>query len=115
LPLLKLPEDVLVALRQGKIEYTKAQVIARLKDRQERKKLLEGAIANQLSLKQIKQRLNQAQTKKHPEKLDDALEARWMKAYSQLRKTNLWTNSDKRTQLERIVVELESVLRGHSA
>ncbi|EAM48202.1 ParB/RepB/Spo0J family partition protein (plasmid) [Crocosphaera watsonii WH 8501] len=32
LPLLRLPLDVLEALRQGKIEYTKAKAIARLKD-----------------------------------------------------------------------------------
>ncbi|MGJ3248537.1 MAG: hypothetical protein ACFE0I_20955 [Elainellaceae cyanobacterium] len=102
-------------MRQGKIEYTKAQAIARLKNPQQREKVLEEAIANQLSLKQIKQRLHQAQTKRHPEKIDNSLEVRWMKAYSQLKKTNLWAESDERAQLERIVVELESLLLSHNA
>ncbi len=33
LPLLKLPQDILSVLQQGKIEYTKAKTIARIKKR----------------------------------------------------------------------------------
>jgi ParB family chromosome partitioning protein len=57
LPLLKLPEDILDALRQGKIEYTKAKEIAKLKDEAQRAELLEKAIADNMSLSQIKKRL----------------------------------------------------------
>jgi ParB family chromosome partitioning protein len=55
LPLLNLSEDVLEALRQGKLEYTKARSIARLKDDAQREKLLREAIAKNLSLTQIKE------------------------------------------------------------
>lgn len=54
LRLLNLPEDILAAIRTGKIEYTKGIAIARLKDEQFRAKLLQEAIVNQLSLKDIK-------------------------------------------------------------
>lgn len=57
LPLLRLPADVLEVLRQGKLEYTKARTIARLKDDQARQQLLEEAIAQNLSLTQIKEGL----------------------------------------------------------
>ncbi len=50
LPLLNLPEDILEALRAGKIEYTKAKAIASVKDEAARTELLENAIANSLSL-----------------------------------------------------------------
>ena len=60
LPLLNLPEDVLNVLRQGKIAYTKAKVIARLKDKDERKELLETAISENLSLTEIQSRLKDA-------------------------------------------------------
>ena len=43
LPLLKLPEDILKALRQGKIEYTKAKAIARIKDETARRELMASA------------------------------------------------------------------------
>ena len=54
LPLLNLPEDVLEALQQGKIAYTKAQVIARVKNEEQRRDLLKEAITQDLSLAQIK-------------------------------------------------------------
>ena len=57
LPLLRLPSDVLEVLRQGKLEYTKARAIARIKDDLARQKLLQEAIAQNLSLTQIKERL----------------------------------------------------------
>ncbi len=50
LPLLKLPPDVLKVLRQGKLEYTKARAIAKVKDEQKRQDLIEEAIAENLSL-----------------------------------------------------------------
>ncbi|MGB3205024.1 MAG: hypothetical protein WBB28_08555 [Crinalium sp.] len=53
LPLLKLPEEILEALRQGRIEYTKARAIAQIKDDVARTELLEIAIAEGLSLKEI--------------------------------------------------------------
>jgi ParB family chromosome partitioning protein len=53
LGLLKLPSDIQEALRRGQIEYTKARAIAKVKDEQARKSLLEAAIAECLSLTQI--------------------------------------------------------------
>jgi len=49
LPLLNLPEDVLEALQQGKIAYTKAQAIARVKNEEQRRDILKEAIAQDLS------------------------------------------------------------------
>jgi ParB family chromosome partitioning protein len=46
LPLLRLPEEILEALRSGRIEYTKAKAIARVKDEAERKSLLSEVIAH---------------------------------------------------------------------
>jgi ParB family transcriptional regulator, chromosome partitioning protein len=57
LPLLNLPEDVLEMLRQGKLEYTKARAIAKLKDISHRKVLLQEATKRNLSLVQIKERI----------------------------------------------------------
>ena len=61
LPLLKLPEDILEALRSGKIEYTKARAIAKIKDEDARKELMASAIAESLSLREIKERIKSAQ------------------------------------------------------
>ena len=58
LPLLNLPEEILESLRQGKLEYTKARVISRIKDEQIRSKILNEAVENNLSLNEIKAIIN---------------------------------------------------------
>ncbi|NEO33470.1 MAG: ParB/RepB/Spo0J family partition protein [Symploca sp. SIO3C6] len=55
LPLLKLPTDILEALCSGKIAYTKALVITRVKDEEARKHLLNKATEQNLSLSVIRQ------------------------------------------------------------
>ena len=57
LPLLKLPEDILEALRDGQLAYTKAQAIARIKDETQRTELLQEATENDFSLSQIRERV----------------------------------------------------------
>jgi ParB family chromosome partitioning protein len=57
LPLLRLPEDILEALRQGHLEYTKAKTIARIKNPEDRQELLQDAIENNLSVSQIRERV----------------------------------------------------------
>lgn len=59
LPLLNLPEDVLDALRQGKLEYTKARAIAKLKDSSHRKSLLQEVVKKSLPLVQVKERIKE--------------------------------------------------------
>ena len=57
LPLLKLPEEILEVLRQGKIAYTKARAIAKIKDEQQRNNLIDEAVTQNLSLAQIKEKI----------------------------------------------------------
>ncbi|NJM89653.1 MAG: ParB/RepB/Spo0J family partition protein [Hydrococcus sp. RU_2_2] len=57
LPLLKLPSEILEELRDGKIAYTKAVALSKIKDHEQRKKLLEEAIAQGWSLSQIKEKI----------------------------------------------------------
>ncbi len=107
LPLLNLPEDILEALRSGKIEYTKAKAIARVKDEAARKQLLEDALANSLSLSQIRSLIKESKPAKHHEEL----RSRFDNTYKQARKAkNLWSNAKKRKQLESLLIKLEKLL-----
>ncbi|MGK7880361.1 MAG: ParB/RepB/Spo0J family partition protein [Crocosphaera sp.] len=58
LPLLNLPEEILAALQSGQIAYTKAKVIAQIKQVETRKQLLTEAISANLSLSEIKAQVN---------------------------------------------------------
>lgn len=106
LPLLRLPEEILEALRSGRIEYTKAKVIARVKDEAERKSLLSEAIASQLSLTQIKERLKA----KQPSTERGELQTRWDTTTRQMKKSLLWDDPKKRQKIESLLAQLEALL-----
>jgi ParB family chromosome partitioning protein len=57
LPLLNLPEDLLEALRAGKLEYTKAKAITQIKDESSRQRILSEVINEGLALSQIKEQV----------------------------------------------------------
>lgn len=106
LPLLGLPADVLEALRQGKIEYTKAKAIASVKDEAERTQLLQSAIEQDWSLIKTKEQLKSR--RKAPER--PAVQQRLDTAYRQAKKSKIWEHPTKRQQLEVLLNDLESLL-----
>ena len=112
LPLLKLPSDVLEVLRQGKIEYTKARAIARIKSEQQRTELLEQAIAENLSLTKIKELIQQIEDKQDDG--EETTQQRLTRQYSEigkrLKNTKIWNDNRKRKKLERLLGDLENLL-----
>jgi ParB family transcriptional regulator, chromosome partitioning protein len=70
LPLLKLPKDTLNALTEGKIEYTKALEIGKIKDLSERQEILEEVIKNDPPLKEIKEKVKAVKEKEKEAKAD---------------------------------------------
>lgn len=106
LPLLNLPEDILEALRQGKLAYTKATVLARIEDEQERQNLLQEAIASSLSLSQIRERVKASQPP--PEQGEFA--ARIDATTRRVKKLKVWENPSKRSRLESLLKQLEELI-----
>ena len=105
LPLLKLPSDVLEVLRRGKLEYTKARAISRLKDDSLRQKLLQEAIAQNLSLTQIKERFQDlTSTAEKKPTLSDRLVSVSRKVKQGL------DDPKKQRRLEKLLQELESLV-----
>ncbi|MBE9129894.1 MULTISPECIES: ParB/RepB/Spo0J family partition protein [unclassified Coleofasciculus] len=106
LPLLKLPEEILEALRKGRIEYTKAKAIALVKNEARRKALLEEAIASSLSLSQIKERI-----KAHkPSTERGELQSRFDATTKQIKKLKVWDDPSKRSRLESLLAQLEALI-----
>ena len=108
LPLLRLPEDILEALHSGKIEYTKACAIAKIKDEDARKKLMAEAIAESLSLREIKERIKEA--KPQPQK--EEVFTRADNAHRQIKKSKkfLMENPRKRKKIESLLAQIEKIL-----
>ena len=107
IPLLKLPEDILEPLRQGKIEYTKAKAIAKIKEESARKELMAEAMAKSLSLREIKERIKAATPQPQKEEIFNRLD----NAYKQVKKSKklIRENSRKRKKLESLLAQLEKL------
>jgi ParB family chromosome partitioning protein len=106
LPLLRLPENILEALRRGEIEYTKAKVIALVKDEPKRKALMEEVIASSLSLTQIRERVKATQ----PPNEQGEVAVRLDVAYKRVKKSKIWENPLKRSQLESLLAQIEQLI-----
>lgn len=108
LPLLNLPSHILEALREGRLEYTKARTIARVKDEQQRDQLLKQAIAQNLSLNEIKARIKEAKPDTDPEATpEQILVDRMAEIAKQLKKSKAWTERKKHDRITRLLDELE--------
>jgi ParB family transcriptional regulator, chromosome partitioning protein len=111
LPLLKLPQEILEALQTGKIAYTKALSIAKVKDESERKALLDEALALDLSLSQIKEKIQllnaQSQSKLEEEQ---QLSNRLTQLTRKLKKARIGSDPQKRQQLEDLLGQIEALL-----
>jgi len=108
LPLLNLPEDVLNVLRQGKLEYTKAQVIARVKDEGQRAKLLKQTTAKNLSLNEIKAAIKELTPEAEPTP-EKVLVERLGEIGKRLRKSEAWGDRKKRDRITKLLTELDQL------
>ncbi|NJR19835.1 MAG: ParB/RepB/Spo0J family partition protein [Calothrix sp. CSU_2_0] len=113
LPLLKLPEDVLSVLRQGKLEYTKAIAIARVKDEEQRAELLDKAVSENLSLSQVKELIQQLQANGTQEILPEkVLSQRYADIGKQLKQAKVWDDAKKLRKVEKLLSDIEKTLSG---
>jgi ParB family chromosome partitioning protein len=108
LPLLNLPDDVLEILRQGKIEYTKARAIAKVKDEGERRDLLDKVINENLSLSEIKQLVKELTPGKITVK--ETLNAKYSELGKRLKNAQVWEDAKKTKKREKLLGDLEQLL-----
>jgi len=111
LPLLNLPASILNALREGKIAYTKARAIARVKNEIQRNELLAVAIQEDLSLTQIKERIVGISVK--ADSTDEpvpSLKTRFEVAYRRVKKSKVWNSPTKQKLLEKLLETLENLV-----
>ncbi|HEY9627244.1 MAG TPA: ParB/RepB/Spo0J family partition protein [Coleofasciculaceae cyanobacterium] len=110
LPLLNLPENVVEALRQGKIAYTKAQTIARVKDEDQRQELLKDAIAQDFSLAQIKERIDSLKSKATATADQPLLKNQIDDALKLAKRSKVWDDPKKQKKLEKVLADLRSLI-----
>jgi ParB family chromosome partitioning protein len=111
LPLLNLPDEVLEALREGKLEFTKARAIARVKDEEQRSKLLRQAIAKNLSLNEIKAVVKEL-TPELELTLEKVMAQRWSEIGKRLQQSKVWSDRKKKDRITKLLDELDQLTDG---
>ncbi len=104
LPLRNIPHDIFTALREGRLAYTKARVLAQIKDRVQRGVLLEETIARNLTLSQLRSLIR---TQNEP--VNDAILKRIDAVYRRVKKERIWEDPDKKARFESLIAELDSL------
>lgn len=113
LPLLNLPEDILEVLRQGQIEYTKARTLAQIKVADQRQALLEETLHKNLSVREIKKRLQSAQATSLLEGSathTGALPHRMRDVYRKVKQAKVWEDPRKAKVLEKLLGQIEALI-----
>jgi len=109
LPLLKLPEDVLQALQEGSLPYTKATLLARLKDADQRRVMLGRTLDEDLSVADLREAVKRAQsTPARDEEADLELRARRLPKL--LKRNTALTDNAVRDRVTALLAELETLL-----
>lgn len=112
LPLLNLPSDLLNALREGKLEYTKARAVARVKDEQQRQELLERALTENLSLTEIKAQLQDLKPEPKAAANEQLLVNRMAEIAKRLKQSKAWGERKKKERIVKLLDELEKLVEG---
>ncbi len=110
LPLLNLPDDVLAALRAGRIAYTKARIVAQVKDEKKRRSLLREAVEEDLPLVSLRERAKALSAGSSPSPPED-LPARASTLAKNLRRRGALSDREKRERLEALLTQMEEILR----
>jgi ParB family chromosome partitioning protein len=111
LRVLKLPEDVLEAVRAGKLEFTKAQAIAKLKSDVQRQALLSKAIIQKLPLSAINAEIKRPNVPdlQIPRDENSCLDKRLRQLFSKLLKTRLWEDPQTHDCLNEVITLIEEL------
>lgn len=110
LPLLKKPDDILSALREGKIEYTKAILISKIKEESSRKALLGNAIEENLSLTEIRERLKSYETNSKEVQLNTSFESVVSDVLLRFKKSKVWEDPKRKRQIQKLMEQMESLM-----
>ena len=112
LPLLKLPTDLLEALRAGEVSPLRARLVSRVTDATERQRVLETAILEGWSNTQLRERITQT---RDPEghgvrKVGTPILGRLRSLALALESEFAWCSASRHQQAERLVRELERLV-----
>ncbi|MBD2248020.1 ParB/RepB/Spo0J family partition protein [Nostoc sp. FACHB-888] len=114
LPILNLKDDIKAALAEGKIEYTKALAISKIKDKEKRTEVLRQAIEESLSLSKIKEIVKEIIQQSPKDEKNVSVKKQYQEKTSDifklLKKSKVWDDDKKVKQLMKSIGQIEKLL-----
>ena len=110
LPLLKLPEEILAAIRTGEIEYTKAKSIAKIGDPEKRMELLATAIDEKWSVKEIQNWRKEQDRGTEITEAEETPTIRIGRTMKKLKSSKAWENPSKWKKIQALLMKIEQEL-----
>jgi ParB family transcriptional regulator, chromosome partitioning protein len=107
LRLLKLPSEILDAIRQSKLQYTKAIEVAKVKDTNDQEKLLDDAISQDLSITDIKARVKHSNM---PPLQQSTISSQLDNVYKRLKKSRALEDPKHAKVLQSVIEQLEKIV-----
>lgn len=108
IPILAFPSDLLDAVRDGRLSFTKGQLIARVPSEEQRQELLRQALAEDLTVSQLRTRISRLKTTTTLEPATDRMLARTRRLLNQRRLERL--PAHERARAELLLKELRELL-----
>jgi ParB family transcriptional regulator, chromosome partitioning protein len=108
MPLLDMPEDVLVAVRNGQLDYSKAKLVTQIKDDDQRIQMLEAAIALSLTFRELGKQVQKILRPYEP--AAPPIRLRFEAAAKKLSKAGAWEDPVRAKHLQSLVEQLEALL-----
>ncbi len=106
LPLLNLPSELLTALREGKISYTKVQALAKVKEPDRRQDLLVEAIEQSLSLTAIKEKVKALANPNGSPSPKETIQS----VTKKITEAKIWENAKKWKKVQALLQKLEDLI-----
>jgi ParB family chromosome partitioning protein len=114
LPILNLKDDIKAALAEGKLEYTKALAISKIKDKEKRTEVLRQAIEESLSLSKIKEIVKEIIQQSPKDEKNVSVKKQYQEKTSDifklLKKSKVWDDDKKVKQLMKSIGQIEKLL-----
>ena len=111
LPLLNFPDDVLTHVRSGRLDYTKATAVIRLKDETTRANLIAAIFEESLSLREIQQRVaNEKGKGGERSTAGHDLARHYAMLGKRLNKSSALNDEKKRVRIGKLLAQLEKLL-----
>ncbi|MBC7881447.1 MAG: ParB/RepB/Spo0J family partition protein [Anaerolineae bacterium] len=108
IPLLNLPSELSAALREGKIDYTKARTLAKIKNETMRSQVLNEVLATNMTCRDIERHIRSLSDPQSPQQF--TVRERFRAVTKRIEKASVWDDPSTQEELKSLLEKMEALL-----